>query len=228
MIAQWLDTAFAVFDFSILEFYHNAAVQAGNILTPIMKFFSVIGDNGYFSIIIACILLLFKKTRKIGVCIAFSIGFGALITNVTLKEIVARARPYQSGVSAFGEWWEYVQSADVGEYSFPSGHVTAAMASMTGLCMTVKGRWKWLIAPASLYVIIMMMSRNYLMVHYPTDVICGVIVGAIGAVAAFFTVRAIYKFMEKHSYMRGFRYVLEFDVIDSLKRHPRIEKDQIR
>ena len=228
MIAQWLDTALAGFDYSILEFYHNAALQAGWILTPILKFFSIIGDNGYFSFIIAFILMLFKKTRKIGLCVLFSIGFGALITNVALKEIIARARPYQSEVVAFKEWWEAVKSSDVSGYSFPSGHVTAAMSSMAGLCIAVKKKWKWLIAPASLYVIIMMISRNYLMVHYPTDVIGGVIVGAIGAVAAYFTVKGIYSYIEKHSYICAFKYILNYDVTDAFKKHSKLDREKVR
>ena len=217
-VAQWLNTTFAGFDFSILEFYHNAALRANFILEPIMDFFSIIGDNGYFSFVLAFVLMLFKKTRKAGVCVLFSIGFGALITNITLKELIARPRPFQSGVKEFLDWWQYAGSSEVSEFSFPSGHVTAAMASMTGLCLSVKGKWRWLIAPASVYVVIMMMARNYLMVHYPTDVIAGVIVGAIGAVAAFFTVKGIFALIEKLSDKKFFGFVLNFDILDLFRK----------
>ena len=217
-VAQWLNTTFAGFDFSILEFYHNAALRANFILEPIMDFFSIIGDNGYFSFVLAFVLMLFKKTRKAGVCVLFSIGFVALITNITLKELIARPRPFQSGVKEFLDWWQYAGSSEVSEFSFPSGHVTAAMASMTGLCLSVKGKWRWLIAPASVYVVIMMMARNYLMVHYPTDVIAGVIVGAIGAVAAFFTVKGIFALIEKLSDKKFFGFVLNFDILDLFRK----------
>ena len=223
-VAEWLNTTFSGFDYSVLEFYHGVALKADLIVRPIMDFFSLIGDNGYFSFLLAFILMLFKKTRKIGVCVFFSIGFGALITNITLKELIARPRPFQSGVEEFVAWWQYTGASEVSEYSFPSGHVTAAMASMTGLCLSVKGKWRWLIAPASVYVIVMMMARNYLTVHYPTDVIAGVIVGAIGGVAAFFAVRGIFVILEKLSDKKFFSFVLNFDIIDLFKKKKSAEE----
>lgn len=218
MIAQWLNTTFAGFDYTILEFWHNAALTAGFVLEPVMDFFSIIGDNGYFGFALAFLLMLFKKTRKIGVCIVFSIGVGALITNITLKELIARPRPFQSEVEDFRLWWEYAGMSSVSEFSFPSGHVTSAMATATGLCLSVIGKWRWLIAPSVLYVAVMMAARNYLMVHYPTDVVAGVIVGAIGGVAAFFAVKGIYCLIEKYSNKKLFRFILEFDLLNIFKK----------
>ncbi len=215
-VAEWLNTAFAGFDYSILEFYHNVALQANVIFEPIMDFFSLIGDNGYFSFALAFVLMLFKKTRKAGVCVLFAIGFGALITNITLKELIARPRPFQSGVQDFKEWWEFAGSSQVSEYSFPSGHVTAAMASMTALCLSIKP--KWIIAPASVYVIVMMAARNYLMVHYPTDVIGGLISGAVGAVAAFFAVKGIFILLEKSSDKKIAGFILRADITNLFKK----------
>ena len=217
-VAEWLNTTFSGFDYSILEFYHTIALKANFIVEPVMDFFSIIGDNGYFGFLLAFILMLFKKTRKIGACIVFSIGFGALITNITLKEVIARPRPFQSGVEEFLLWWQYTGSSEVSEFSFPSGHVTAAMASMTGLCLSVTKKWKWLIAPSAVYVIIMMAARNYLMVHYPTDVIAGVVVGAVGAVAAFFTVKGIFALLEKISDKKLVAFALGFDIVDLFKK----------
>ena len=219
MTAEFLNTAFASFDYAILSVFHSLAEAAGAIFTPIAEIFALIGDNGYFGFLLAFILLCFKKTRKCGVCIIFAIGFGALFTNIAIKNIVARPRPYASEVAAFKEWWTYAGAHLESEFSFPSGHTTAAMASMTALCIAIGKQRKWLIAPAALYVIVMGASRNYLMVHYPTDIIAGIIVGAAGAVLACLAIGALWRFIEKHSDKKLFAFALEFDVRSIFKRN---------
>ena len=66
----------------------------------------------------------------------FSVALASLITNVTVKPLVARHRPYASGVSDYVEWWKYVGGHTHSEYSFPSGHTTSAMAAMLAKGMT--------------------------------------------------------------------------------------------
>jgi len=212
MISQWLNTTFFSFDYSILEFFHKLAENAGTILTPLAEFFAIIGDNGYFGFFVAIILMLFPKTRKCGLCVAFAIAFGALFTNIAIKNIVARPRPYASGVEAFNQWWTFIGAPIESEFSFPSGHTTAAMASMTALCIAIGKSRKWIIAPAALYVLIMGASRNYLCVHYPTDVIAGILVGGVAAVASFFTIRAIWSLIEKNQQNKLFAFAINFDI----------------
>ena len=57
MIAEWINSTFYGFDYAILEFFHGLSEGAGAILTPIAEFFALIGDNGYFSFLIAFILI---------------------------------------------------------------------------------------------------------------------------------------------------------------------------
>lgn len=215
MIADWINSTFLSFDYAILEFFHGLAECAGAVLTPIAEFFAIIGDNGYFSFLVAFILLCFPKTRKCGLCVLFAIGFGALFTNIAIKNIVERPRPYAEGVEAFRAWWQSVGAPAESEFSFPSGHTTAAMAAMAALCIAMWKERKWVIAPAAAYVIIMGASRNYLMVHYPTDVIAGIIVGAVAAVFSFLFVTWAWKLVEKHSDKKLFAFALNFDI-----RHP--------
>ena len=213
MIADWINTTFAGFDYAILEFYHSLAQSASAILNPIMEFMSIIGDNGYFGFAIAFALMLFKKTRKCGLCVFMSIAVGALFTNIAIKNVVARPRPYASDVAAFKEWWTYVGAHLESEFSFPSGHTTAAMASMSALCIACgrKAR-KWLIAPSVAYVILMGAARNYLVVHYPTDVVAAFVVGAVAAVAAYFLVDFIWKIINKHTDKALFNFAVNFDI----------------
>ncbi|MBQ8407773.1 MAG: phosphatase PAP2 family protein [Clostridia bacterium] len=217
--AQWLNTAFAGFDHAILGFYHKLATVADPILSPIAEFFAVAGDGAMAFFILAAILLLFAKTRKSGICMAISIGIAALVTNVTVKPLVARPRPYASGVADFVEWWEYVGAHVHSEYSFPSGHTTSAMAAMLALCLCLclfngeqgkKNRWVWI--PAMLCVLLMGASRNYIMVHYPSDIIGGIIAGAIGAYLGFFLIYYLYKALEKHRDNWFCNFLLEADV----------------
>ena len=218
MIADWINSAFAGFDYAILEFFHSLALSASSLLNPIMEFMSIIGDNGYFGFALALVLMLFPKTRKCGIGIVLAIAVGALFTNICIKNIVARPRPYASDVAAFKEWWTYAGAHLESEFSFPSGHTTAAMASMTALGLSAGKARKWLIAPSVLFVLLMGAARNYLMVHYPTDVIAAFIVGGAAAVAAFFIVKAIWKALQKHSDKSFIFFILNFDIRSIFKR----------
>ena len=212
MIADWINSTFAGFDYAILEFFHGLAVSASFIFNPIMEFMSIIGDNGYFGFAIAFALMLFPKTRKCGLCVLFSIAIGALFTNVAIKNIVARPRPYASDVAAFKEWWTYAGAHLESEFSFPSGHTTAAMASMTALCLCSGKAKKWLIAPSAFYVILMGAARNYLVVHYPTDVIAAFVVGGAATVASFFLTKLLWKAVSSNTNVAFFNFAVNFDI----------------
>ena len=215
-IAQWLDTACRGFDHGILEFFHFLAESVGWLLTPVCEFFAIAGDNGYLCFLAALILMLFPKTRKAGVCIVFAVGVGALITNLTIKEAVCRARPYMSGDIDFAAWWNFIGAPVESEFSFPSGHTTAAMAGAMAICLNFR-KLRFII-PAICYAIVMGASRNYLMVHYPTDVLAGLIVGTIGAIAAFYITKLIYFLLEKHRDKKLFAFALDFDVRSLFKK----------
>lgn len=219
-IAQWLNSAFAGFDHAILEFYHNLATAASPFCTPFAEFFAVIGDGALACFVLAAILILFPKTRKAGLCIAFGVGVGALITNVAIKNIVARPRPYASDVAQFVEWWKYIGAPLESEFSFPSGHTTAAMAGVTGLCLGLgknkKTIWVW---PVSIiYVIVMGATRNYLMVHYPSDVIGGMISGAIGGILGSLLIYAIYTGFECNRDKKFCAFMLNANIVNLFKK----------
>lgn len=216
-IAEWLDTACRGFDVAILEAMHKLAESAGAVFTPLANILAFIGDNGYLCFLLALILLCFPKTRKAGVCIIGAVLVGAIITNLTLKEAICRARPYMSGDIDIASWWNFIGAPAESEFSFPSGHTTAAAAGAVSVCLCFK-KLRFII-PAVLYAVIMGLSRNYLMVHYPTDVIAGLIVGTVGAVIAFCITKLIYRFIiEKYSDIRFFAFVLEFDVRNIFKK----------
>ena len=196
-------------DAAILSFYHMLAEVAGGVLTPIKSVITLIGEKGILMFLLAAILMLFPRTRRAGVCIFGAVCCGALITNVVLKDLVARPRPMDAD-ALFREWWQLVGAPNEDGFSFPSGHVTAAAAGMIALCLT---RGKKLIAAAAAYIVLMCVSRNYLMAHYPSDVLAAVLVGAISAIAAYFISKYIFVFLEAHEDNGFCKFVLQFEPI---------------
>lgn len=130
-----------------------------------------LGDFGIFWILLTIVLLIPKKTRKAGLASALALIIGTLITNVAIKNVVARVRPY-----------EVIQELDLmiekqKDFSFPSGHTCASFASAFAIykCKEVFPK-KWRTAAMVLATLIAL-SRLYVGVHYPTDVLGGLIVG---------------------------------------------------
>lgn len=196
-MAQWLNEVFFGMDHAILEFWHSAAELGGFVLTPLFHVITLTGEKGIFPIALGVILLFFRKTRKVGVGILLAVAIGALFTNIILKDIIARPRPYADEAGAFFTWWQQVGSTMESDLSFPSGHTTAAMAAMTAVFLFGNKKVSWL---AFLYVILIGASRNYLMVHYPSDILGGLLVGGLAALAAYAIVTKVLAIAQTKNY----------------------------
>ena len=212
LFAEWLDRTFYAFDAAILGFYHSLAEWGGGFFTPFMKFISLLGEKGIFFILIALSLMLFSKTRKNGVCMLGALCFGVLFTNIILKNAICRMRPFES-YAEFAEFWNFVGATHAGGFSFPSGHTTAAAAAMTALMLTFR---KKAVIPAVAFVALMAASRNYLMVHYPTDVIAAMLVGAVAALCSYAVTHAVWGLCRHYENMKFFHFVLHFDVKNAI------------
>ncbi len=211
--AQWLNTTFASFDSAILDFYYNLHKgSAGGFFDFFFKNFTLLGEDGIFLILLSLIFLLFKKTRKVGAGMLGGIIIGALFTNITIKQVVARPRPYAT-TELFQSRWLEVNGRLESEYSFPSGHTTSAMAAMTPIFLFCKKNVSWL---AFLFVIVMGASRNYIFVHYPSDILGGIIVGGLAGLLAYLIVRAFYEKVFPKNKLGAF--VMNFDVRNIFKK----------
>ena len=208
--AEWLNDFFNGFDSAVLGFWHDAAEAAGPVLTPLAKAMTLIGEKGLLLFLLAAILLCFPKTRKIGVCVFGAVCCGALITSIILKDFVARPRPFEAD-AIFREWWIRIGSPAEEGFSFPSGHATSSMAGATALVLAGKNKK---LLPVFAYPLLIAVSRNYLMAHYPSDVLAGICVGAFSALVAWGITLLIFDFLEKNKKIAFFAWILNFDVRD--------------
>ena len=193
--ALWLNSFFSGYDTAILSFAHKMAELAGPVLTPLNKIITLLGEKGILFFLLAVVLMLFPRFRRTGVCMFGAVCCGALITNIILKDQIARPRPFET-VDQFRQWWEFVGAPAEDGFSFPSGHVTAAAAGVTSLCLMRGKRW---FIPGAIWVLLMMFSRNYIMAHYPSDVLFALLVGVFSGFVAALITQLIFRFLENHS-----------------------------
>lgn len=148
-------------------------------LDTVMPYISSLAHSGEFWILLALILLCFKKTRKAGMAMGIAMACGYLIGNMGMKNLFARTRPYDMTEVE-------LLVAKLHDFSFPSGHTLVSFEAATAL--TVYHR-RWGIAALVLATVIAL-SRLYLFVHYPTDVLAGALLGVgIGLAACWVTNR---------------------------------------
>lgn len=151
-----------------------------DMLTPFMKIVTFLGNGGWFWILCAVVLLAIPKTRKTGYAAVFSLIFGAIVTNLLLKNIVARPRPFAE-IEAL-----IPLIAKPTDFSFPSGHTTASFAVALVMFRMLP---KKIGIPAVVLAALVAFSRLYLGVHYPTDVLVGFVVALVGSLLAVWIVR---------------------------------------
>ena len=151
-----------------------------DMLTPFMKIVTFLGNGGWFWILCAVVLLAIPKTRKTGYAAVLSLIFGVIVTNLLLKNIVARPRPFAE-IEAL-----IPLIAKPTDFSFPSGHTTASFAVALVMLRMLP---KKIGIPAVVLAALVAFSRLYLGVHYPTDVLAGFVVALVGSSLAVWGVR---------------------------------------
>ena len=151
-----------------------------DMLTPFMKFVTFLGNGGWFWILCAVVLLAIPKTRKTGYAAVLSLIFGVIVTNLLLKNIVARPRPFAE-IEAL-----IPLIAKPTDFSFPSGHTTASFAVALVMLRMLP---KKIGIPAVVLAALVAFSRLYLGVHYPTDVLTGFVIALVGSMLSVWIVR---------------------------------------
>lgn len=144
-----------------------------DFLTPLMRFITSLGNAGIIWIVAAILLLCFQKTRKEGILTSCALIGTLIVNNIILKNLVARIRPYEviDGLTILIE--------KPGEFSFPSGHAGSSFAAGVIIFLSCP---KKIGVPALILAFLISLSRLYVGVHYPTDVLGGMITGTLIAV----------------------------------------------
>ena len=194
-------------------------------LTPIMKAITYLAEYGIVWIIICLILIICKRTRRLGIICSLSLALTFICCNLGLKLIVDRARPWTlfEGVVPL--------LPDPGDSSFPSGHTASASGAAWGMFLTSMPRkipkedgtpsirsydavpclgWRGNGADpqtvhrfsiiAIIAAVLIGISRLYLGMHYPSDVMVGFLLGLICAVIVCSIMNAI---EQKHGHLIG-------------------------
>ena len=147
----------------------------------------IAGSYGQLWVIIAAVLLVFKKTRKAGVAVLLAYAAVFLAGQFGLKNLVSRPRPCQIDLD-FALLVDRPSSS-----SFPSTHSAWAFGAATAVFMQHKKSGIAAFIAAALIAF----SRMYLFLHFPTDVLAGIILGiALGVLATWIT-RRIWKTVDQ-------------------------------
>lgn len=154
-----------------------------DFLDAVMPVISNLCKWGVLWIAIAAILLCFRKTRRVGVTVALALIIGFAVGNGILKPLFSRIRPYNIDTAL------NIIIPKEKDFSFPSGHALASVESAFSIFIHDK---KWGTA-ALVVALLIAFSRVYLMMHFFTDVIAGVLLGILFAIAAYYIGRYVIK-----------------------------------
>ena len=198
---------FDSFDMSVFTFFGEQIQNATmNIVAEFITFFG--GSEFVIPMaVLGLVLSFFKKTRKFGMSVLFAVLVGTLLTNLVMKPLFARPRPYvyYADNPLFMSWYEFAGAHIESDKSFPSGHTTAAFEIGVALFLVLNKKYSWIFPVFSALV---GLSRIYLMVHYVTDVLGGVLVGTFAGIMGYLIMTAIMKNTK----------IAEFDLIEKLKK----------
>ena len=157
-------------------------------LDPFMKLYTQLGNTGMLFIVLGLAMLLWRPTRKAGLSALCAMLIGLVVVNFTIKPLVSRPRPWL----VIENFVNLVPEHDPN--SFPSGHTNAAFAFAIAVCAAKREKdaarpddskaespvpTMWMKATAVCLAVLMGLSRLYVGVHFPSDVLAGAVIGSL-------------------------------------------------
>ena len=155
------------FDMAILDLIQSN-IRTG-FMDAIMPFITQLGDAGLIWIILSIGLIIPKKTRKIGFVMIIALILNGIICNIILKPMLARIRPFDVNTAI------KLLINKPRDFSFPSGHTSASFTAASVLFF----RKSKLFVPSLVLAFLISFSRLYLYMHYPSDVLAGLVLGIL-------------------------------------------------
>lgn len=131
----------------------------------LMRFFSWLGGVGY---LFTLPLVLWCIDRRLGLQLLLMVAL-TLYLNTVIKEFFALSRPFLVDQ-------RIISAGEIG-YSFPSGHAQLVVV-FWGLAALWVGR-RWFTGLCLAIIFLTGLSRSYMGVHYPSDVLVGWLLGAL-------------------------------------------------
>lgn len=166
-------TFIASLDYRLLS---AIAAARHELLTAVLIFITRLGDHGAVWLVLAAICLARRKTRPCGVAMLLALLLSLLVGNLTLKPLIARARPFET-------YPELVSLIAQGGFSFPSAHAMSSFAAGFACHLFMRKSGRHLIGIFCLLLASgIAFSRVYVGVHYPSDVLCGALIGIVLAI----------------------------------------------
>ena len=194
---QNLFDSFLSFDLSVFQWIQG--IQ-NDFLDAVLVGITTLGNAGAIFIVLGLGLFITKKYRKAGFAVIVALLVMLICNDLFLKELFARPRPFNlfdSDPQKYAEWGKaYIYPELVNKplsYSFPSGHTSSAFAAAIALLWQNR---KWGV-PVTIFAALMGFSRIYVEVHYCTDVIAGVVSGAVCALVAVLIVKYLFPVVDK-------------------------------
>lgn len=146
------------------------------VLTQLAALISALGNYGFVWIVLGIVFIVFLGRNDVGVTLLFTVVFTGIIVGFILQPIFAHVRPYDAGIGVSA-----VMGVSRTGYSFPSFHAATSFAAATVIAMLAGRRWgTWAFVGA----VFIALSRIYLGVEWPLDILVGALVGVLAGVVS--------------------------------------------
>ncbi len=172
----------------MLVWFHAHPLSGG--LDAVMLWIPFTGTNlTVLPVLLLTALWLWRRHRRAAALQLVVVAVGSLLLNITLKHQLGRSRPDLYPARGWYNW-----------SSYPSGHaiaVTSIFMTAALLLHREKG-WRWPFVAAVLLIFLNCVSRLYLQVHWPTDLLGGVLTGFVWLVGSWMAFRHYVEAAEPH------------------------------